>query len=127
MRRVISPYSVNSLALACLPPAIEDTAYLKWYVDEVLEGRDLFALALQRLGAPYWHSEANFLLVKIGALHKEFVVAMRRRNVLVRDRSNDPGCDGCVRITIGTLDHTAVGIAALEASLMEIKWRADEH
>jgi histidinol-phosphate aminotransferase len=22
--------------------------------------------------------------------------------VMVRDRSNDPGCDGCVRITIGT-------------------------
>jgi histidinol-phosphate aminotransferase len=24
VRRVLSPYSVNSLALACLPPALED-------------------------------------------------------------------------------------------------------
>ena len=40
VRRVLSPYSVNSLALACLPPALEDTAYLDWYVGEVLAARD---------------------------------------------------------------------------------------
>ena len=28
IRRVLSPYSVNSLALACLPPALEDESYL---------------------------------------------------------------------------------------------------
>ena len=27
---------------------------------------------------------------------------MRQRGILVRDRSADPGCDGCVRITFGT-------------------------
>ena len=27
---------------------------------------------------------------------------MRQRGILVRDRSADPGCEGCVRITIGT-------------------------
>ena len=42
IRRVLSPYSVNSLALACLPPALEDTAYLDWYVGEVLAARDGF-------------------------------------------------------------------------------------
>jgi histidinol-phosphate aminotransferase len=126
MRRVISPYSVNGLALACLPAALDDETYLQWYVDEVLQGRELFTAALQRLGVPYWPSEANFILTKIGAKHKEFSTAMRRHNVLVRDRSNDPGCDGCVRITIGTLEHTALGIAALEKSLAEIQWSSDE-
>ena len=126
MRRSISPYSVNGLALACLPAAIEDEAYLKWYVGEVLEGRKLFAAALDRLGVSYWPSDANFILIKIGTRHKEFAAAMRRSNVLVRDRSNDPGCDGCVRITMGTLEHTTIGIKALEASLAEIAWRADE-
>lgn len=127
IRRVISPYSVNGLALTCLPAAIEDEAYLKWYVDEVLRGRDLFAAALRRLKVFFWPSEANFLLVKIGAKHKEFVTAMRRRGVLVRDRSSDPGCNGCVRITIGTLEHTAKGVEALGESLAEIGWSPDEN
>lgn len=126
MRRMISPYSVNSLALACLPEAIKDQAYLKSYVDEVLEGRSLFATALQCLGVYFWPSEANFILLKIGARHREFVAAMRGRNVLVRDRSSDPGCDGCVRVTIGTLEHTRVGINAFEESLAEIGWKPDE-
>ena len=126
MRRMISPYSVNGIALACLPAAIEDDPYLKWYVEEVLQGRDLFDATLQRLGVTHWPSEANFILTKIGAMHKEFTAAMHRRNVLVRDRSSDPGCDGCVRITIGTLEHTAIGIQALEESLAEIGWNSDE-
>ena len=126
IRRMISPYSVNGLALACLPAAIKDEAYLKWYVDEVLQGRDLFNAALRRLRVHHWPSEANFILVRIGPKHKELVAAMSRRKVLVRDRSNDPGCDGCVRITVGTLEHTAVGIQALEESLAEIKWTPDE-
>src|SRR5579884_2651025 len=122
LRRMISPYSVNGLALACLPAALEDEAYLKWYVDEVLEGRALLVAALDRMGVFCWPSEANFVLANIGVKHKEFTNAMRRRNVLVRDRSSDPGCDGCVRITIGTLEHTKQGIAALEESLKEIGW-----
>lgn len=127
MRRMISPYSVNSLALACLPPAIEDEAYLQWYVHEVLQGREIFIEDLERLRLTYWPSEANFVLVKVGAKHKEFTAAMHRRSVLVRDRSSDPGCDGCVRITIGTLEHTAIGIKALEESLVEIEWSLDEN
>ena len=31
-----------------------------------------------------------------------FIAAMRERGILVRDRSRDPGCAGCVRITLGS-------------------------
>ena len=36
---------------------------------------------------------------------------MRAGGVLVRDRSSDPGCDGCVRITIGTREQMREAIA----------------
>jgi histidinol-phosphate aminotransferase len=77
---------------------------------------------LQRLGVPYWPSQANFVLVNIGPKHLAFVEAMRNRGVLVRNRSADPGCDGCVRITLGTREQTKQGIAALEESLAAIEW-----
>lgn len=126
MRRAISPYSVNSVGLACLRAALEDEGYLRWYVEEVLASRAEFEAALQRLGVPFWPSKANFVLVRIGAKHRDFVEAMRGHNVLVRDRSNDPGCDGCVRITVGTREHTQLGIRALEATLAEIGWSAEQ-
>ncbi|MGC1361984.1 MAG: histidinol-phosphate transaminase [Silvibacterium sp.] len=125
LRRVISPYSVNSLALACLPAALEDQDYINWYVGEVLQARKEFTAALDRLGVRYWPSQANFVLTRIGPKHAEFSKAMRERGVLVRDRSNDPGCDGCVRITIGIREHTAQGAHAMEQSLKEIGWAGD--
>lgn len=123
LRRVISPYSVNSLALACLPPALEDTAYLDWYVAEVRAARGEFEAALDAFAVQRWPSSANFILVRIGAQHRHFVEAMRERSVLVRDRSSDPGCDGCVRITIGTREQGRAAILALEESLHEIEWK----
>jgi histidinol-phosphate aminotransferase len=117
VKRVLSPYSVNSLALACLPPALEDTAYLDWYVGEVLEARAEFEAALDEAGICRWVSRANFVLVEIGAQHKEFTRLMSAAGVLVRDRSSDPGCDGRVRITIGTREQMSQAVVALHEVL----------
>ena len=122
LRRVTSPYSVNSLALACLPAALDDHTYLEGYINEILLARSQFASALEGMGVPFWPSEANFILVNIGPLHAEFCQAMRSRSILVRDRSADPGCDGCVRITIGTREQMQRAAHAMAESLREIKW-----
>ncbi|MGB7168290.1 MAG: histidinol-phosphate transaminase [Acidobacteriaceae bacterium] len=126
MRRAISPYGVNSVALACLTAALDDEEYLRWYVSEVLASRREFESELQRIGLPFWPSQANFVLVKIGAKHRAFVEAMRARAVLVRDRSADPGCDGCVRITLGTQEQTQQAVQALQGSLAKVGWRETE-
>jgi histidinol-phosphate aminotransferase len=117
VRRVLSPYSVNSVALACLPAAVEDKAYLDWYVGEVLAAREEFETALTAANVRYWPSRANFVLVEIGPRHKDFVRHMHAAGVLVRDRSNDPGCDGRVRITIGTREQMKKAVAALNQTL----------
>jgi histidinol-phosphate aminotransferase len=122
LRTVISPYSVNSLALACLPAALDDEAYLQWYVGEVKAARAEMVDCLRRLGVPQWPTQANFVLVKIGPRHAEFVQAMHRRGVLTRDRSKDPGCDGCVRITVGTREQMKQAVSAMSEALNEIRW-----
>jgi histidinol-phosphate aminotransferase len=121
VRRVLSPYSVNSLALACLPPALEDTGYLDWYVGEVLAARAEFEAALDELKVRRWPSRANFILVDIGPRHAEFVRLMRDSGVLVRDRSSDPGCDGRVRITIGTREQMRPAADALKEALAALR------
>jgi histidinol-phosphate aminotransferase len=121
IRRVLSPYSVNSLALACLPPALEDAAYIDWYVAEVLAARSEFETALDKAGVRRWPSRANFVLTEIGAQHKEFARLMRAAGVLVRDRSSDPGCDGRVRITIGTREQMRQAAIALNEVLATLR------
>src|SRR5579885_79307 len=121
VRRALSPYSVNSLALACLPAALEDAEYLDWYVGEVLAAREEFETVLDELRVRRWPSRANFVLVEIGAKHREFVRLMSAGGVLVRDRSNDPGCDGCVRITIGTREQMREAAVVLRRTMNEIR------
>jgi histidinol-phosphate aminotransferase len=113
VRKVSSPYNVNGVALACLEEAIGDVDYIGDYVRQVLQGRSRLESELSKLGILFWPSEANFLLMRIGEKRREFVKAMRERGILVRDRNSDPGCEGCVRITIGTLEQTATLIDAL--------------
>ena len=121
VRRVLSPYSVNSLALVCLQAALADEGYLDWYVGEVLAARGEFEAALDAAGVRRWPSRANFILVDIGSRHAEFVQRMRAAGVLVRDRSNDPGCDGRVRITIGTREQMHLAVDALGKAVRDLE------
>jgi histidinol-phosphate aminotransferase len=115
-RLVSSPYNVNAIALACLPEALSDQAYISQYVEEVRETRARLERALEANGIQFWPSEANFVLTRVGPSKTDaarFVEEMRRRGILVRDRSNDYGCEGCVRITCGPRDHGERLLAAL--------------
>jgi histidinol-phosphate aminotransferase len=113
VRRVASPYSVNGVALACLPAAVGDQKYVAQYVEQVQRGRLELHKRLREWDISFWESQANFVLIYLGAKHLDFVQRMRARGILVRDRSSDPGCAGCVRITIGTWDHTRQLLDAL--------------
>jgi histidinol-phosphate aminotransferase len=119
VRRVCSPYNVNAVALACLPEALRDRDYIQQYVAEVRESRDGLERALQASGIQFWGSQANFVLARVGAA-SVFVEHMRTRGILVRDRSSDPGCEGCVRITLGPRAHSDRLVTALHASFEEI-------
>jgi histidinol-phosphate aminotransferase len=123
VRHVSSPYNVNGVALACLPEALADQAYIQRYASEVLESRIRLENVLETSGIQFWPSRANFVLARVGssqAASLEFVQRMRRRGVLVRDRSGDYGCEGCVRITLGTREHTDQLLSALQETLEEL-------
>jgi histidinol-phosphate aminotransferase len=117
VRRVSSPYNLNSVALACLPEALADEQYVGNYAAEVLRGRERLETELRERGIKYWPSRANFVLIYFGSSGPAFIAAMRERGILVRDRSKDPGCEGCVRITLGSDEHNAKLFQALREIL----------
>ena len=106
LRRVASPYNVNGIALTCLSAALDDGDYIASYIAQVLEGRSKLERFYRERNIHYWPSQANFVLAYFGDFRKVFVAEMRRRGILVRDRNSDPGCAGCVRITVGNRSQT---------------------
>ncbi len=120
LRRVSSPYNVNAAALACLPPALADQAYVEQYVTEVRESRMRLETLLHANGIQCWPSHANFVLMRVGPTAADsiaFVEHMRQHGILVRDRSADHACEGCVRITLGTRQNTDRLLTVLQQAI----------
>lgn len=112
LRKAQSPYSVNSLAAMAARIAVQDRQFVEEYVLEVLAARELLYVGLERLKISYIESQANFVLFQAGSRATDIRDELRRRNVLIRDRSYE--LPGCVRVTVGTRDQVQRFLDELE-------------
>lgn len=114
LRRVTPPYSLNVCAAAALPAAFGDAAYYDWYLSQVQESKRLLYDALEKVGVVYWKSDANFVLARFDGRGADVQTSLAASGIHVRDRSSDPGCADCLRITAGVVEHTRKFVTALE-------------
>lgn len=121
LRRFCSPFNVNAVALVCLEEALADQDSVGNYVAQINEGRERLAQLCVELGLRSWPSRTNFVLIRVGANCRAMVAAMARRAVSVRDVSANPGCDGCVRITVGTHEQMDQVVRVMREAIAEIR------
>ena len=105
LRRSCSPYNVNGVALACLPAALADQQYVNICQRRCKKAADRFRQEFEALGIPFWPSR-QILCWPNRASPCRICPQHEQRGILVRDRSSDWGCEGCVRITAGWRAHT---------------------
>jgi histidinol-phosphate aminotransferase len=116
-RYAIPVYSLNITAVVAVQAALDDAGYVQEYLRQVKESKALVYAACDRLGIKYWPSDANFVLMRIGERVGEVVDGARARGVYLRNRSSEPGCEGCLRFGAGYVDHTRRGLAVIEEVL----------
>lgn len=101
------PYNINGPTQDALIERITATApEVGRMVDEITADRRMLSDGLSRCACVkhVYPSDANFLLVKVtdaGAIY-DYLIA---NGVIVRNRSSQPGCADCLRITVGTHDE----------------------
>jgi histidinol-phosphate aminotransferase len=121
IRYVIPVYSVNIAAVVALQAALGDMDYLHDYLRQVNESKALLYAACERFGLTYWRSDANFVLVRVGDRVADVVEFAKTHGVFLRNRSSEPGCEGCLRFATGIIEHTKRGIAVLEEALCAVR------
>ena len=94
--------------------AFGDTAFYDWYLNQVLESKQLLYTALAQTGIEYWTSDANFVLARFAGRSADVHSRLSASGIHVRDRSGDAGCRDCLRITAGVVEHTRKFVTALE-------------
>lgn len=120
LRGIVPPYSLNSYATEALRAALEDRGYVDDYISQAAESRRIVQEFCSRAGLEAFPSEANFVLLRIGPEAPRVVASLAGRGIFIRDRSDQPGCEGCVRLTAGFVDDTRRAIAALEEVLCDV-------
>jgi histidinol-phosphate aminotransferase len=115
--QMLPPFNVNICATRALEAALDDQAYLDWYVAQANASKQLVYDFCAKHALTYWPSQANFVLVRLGEQAGTVADGLRDRGIIVRDKSAAPGCGGCLRITAGVFDHTARTLAAMEETL----------
>lgn len=95
------PYNINLAGMERAAELLErnvadDIALIKEERSRVMQ-----QLSQMECVEKVYPSDANFLLVKVTDA-KAMYDALIQEQIIVRDRSHVPGCEGCLRITIGT-------------------------
>jgi histidinol-phosphate aminotransferase len=117
IRYAVPVYSVNIAAVVALQAALDDKDYLDDYLRQVKASKALVYAACDRLTLKYWPSDANFVLIRVGERVADVIEFAKARGVFLRNRSSEPGCDGCLRFGAGVVEHTKRGLAVLEEAL----------
>jgi histidinol-phosphate aminotransferase len=103
MNKLKLPYNVSELTQRYGLERLAEPSRMESEVREILSERARVAGELGRLKGviEVFPSATNFLLVKVTEPRRAFEY-LQAKGVIVRDRSKEKNCAGCLRITIGT-------------------------
>jgi histidinol-phosphate aminotransferase len=103
MLRVKPPYNVNRISQELALAALDACARTEANVAAIVSQRETLAdqIGKLRFVETVFPSDANFLLIRADDAGRLYRFLLDRR-IIVRDRSRLAGCEGCLRITVGT-------------------------
>jgi histidinol-phosphate aminotransferase len=115
LMKVKAPYNINALTSKTALEAFDHTADIEKHIKTIKDERKRLRAALADLpNVKHIHkSDANFLLLKIDGAHKIYG-KLASWDIIVRYRGDEPGCDDCLRITVGTKEENRQLINALK-------------
>ncbi len=105
LRRIYNPKSVNELGQVGAIAALNDLPYLDAFLQEVTDSKEMLSEFFDQNGVKARITPANFVVVRMPDVQKT-LGELEERGVYVRDRSSYPGLEGCLRMSVGTVEQT---------------------
>ena len=103
LNKIKPPYNINVLTERKALEELNKIDEIKKNIDLVLNQRKLLVSCLEKLDfiEKIYKSDSNFLLLKVDNADLRYNQLLKK-GIIVRNRSNQPLCQNCLRITIGT-------------------------
>mgnify|MGYP000893978730 CR=1 FL=1 len=103
LNKIKPPYNVNQLTQDKALERLNALEKVNEEVNQILSERKILRKALKSISIveKVYKSDANFLLVKVDDADKRYKQLIEK-GMVVRNRTNQPLCENCLRFTIGT-------------------------
>ena len=103
LNRIKPPYNVNELTQQAALKRLENVSEIKSQVFDLMVQKDLLVKELLEVNfiKKIFKSDANFLLLEVDNADSRYDQLLKK-GIVVRNRSKQPLCTNCLRITIGT-------------------------
>ncbi len=113
--KVKPPYNVNQCSQSLALKALKNIIQVEAWVKETISEREKLIGEISNLSIveKIFETDANFVLVKVNDANKIYSY-LTTKNIIVRNRTNVQLCEGCLRITIGTIEENELVINALK-------------
>ena len=115
LNKIKPPYNISAATQQYALQALADAPQLPAMRKELLQGRAWLHEQLLQIDMveQVFPSDANFLLVRFRQDATRIYDALSARGIVVRNRTTQPGCAGCLRLTVGTPEENRQLILAL--------------
>ena len=116
LARVRLPYQLSALTQVIGEAAIRHSKETLELVGALVKERDRCSEGLDRLNLNVYPSKANFVLFEVPDAQQTWS-ALLERDVLIRNYSDTPGLENCLRVTAGLPEETDAFLSAMGAVL----------
>ena len=103
LNKIKPPYNVNELSQKCALERLTNSDIISTEIASIVKQRaDLLEVLLHvNFVEKIYPTEANFILVKVDDANKRYAELIAK-GIVIRNRTTQPLCDNCLRLTVGT-------------------------
>ncbi|PTM09421.1 MAG: histidinol-phosphate transaminase [Bacteroidetes bacterium] len=115
LNKIKPPYNVNELTQQKAKERLSNLKDVKREIQSILEQRDWLYSELEGISfiETIYPSEANFILLKVDDATKRYSELIES-GIVIRNRTNQTGCNNCLRFTVGSQIENIKLIRALK-------------
>jgi histidinol-phosphate aminotransferase len=116
LNKIKPPYNVNELTQKRALERLADKDKIKMEIDSIITQREDLLKVLQQVKfvSNIYPTEANFVLIKVDDASKRYDELIAK-GIVIRNRTTQPLCENCLRLTVGTVEENKKLMDALLA------------
>jgi len=115
LNKIKPPYNVNALTQRKALERVVDGHGVQEEISAILKDRTQLITTLEQLHyvSKIFHTDANFVLVKVDDANKRYQQLLER-GIVIRNRTTQPLCENTLRFTVGNADENQQLIKVLK-------------